>query len=248
MSKSNKIITLLTSFNRPHHIKNIINSLKEIQEPGLINNIYIVENSDQENKEEILKIINKNINNNFTVYNSEFNLGQRGALLQMLENINLDDYDFIQFTDQDNIFKDPISVYCNILNTYPNEYIATGYMSKEHEELEWVETQFGRLCKKRACRAGHMVMRVKDIKNMMPIPLDRMYEHPYMNASWNAGLDWELTHWNPNSPGKLTENPFILCLPGGVIHNGLDSTFIDRDIESIEYNLEELIELRKNKF
>ena len=247
MPKSNKIITLLTSFNRPHHIKNVINSLKDIQESGLTNTIYIVENSDQENKEEILKIINKNIDNNFIVYNSEFNLGQRGALLQMLENINLDDYDFIQFTDQDNLFNEPISTYCDILNTYPDRYVTTGYMSKEHEELSWIKTKFGCLCEKRACRAGHMVMRVKDIKNMMPIPLDRMYDYPYMNASWNAGLDWELTHWNPKSPGKLTENPFILCLPGGVIHKGLDSTFIDRDIESIEYNLEELKELRKSK-
>jgi hypothetical protein len=247
LTKPTKVLTLLTSFNRPHHIKNVINSLKDIQESGLINDIYIVENSTLENKEEILKTINKNINKNFIVYDSEFNMGQRASMLQMLEDMNIDDYDFIQFTDQDNIFNEPISTYCNILNTYPNIYITTGYMSKEHKELGWIETQFGRLCEKKVCRAGHMVFRVKDIKNMMPIPLDSQQNQPH-NSSWNAGLDWELICWNPKSPDNLTQQNFILCVPNGVIHKGLDSTFIDRDIKAIEYTLEELIELRKNKF
>jgi hypothetical protein len=81
---------------------------------------------------------------------------------------------------------------------------------------------------------------------MMPIPLDSQQNQPH-NSSWNAGLDWELIHWNPKSPGKLTQQSFILCIPNGVIHKGLDSTFIDRDIEAIEYTIEELKELRKNK-
>ena len=38
--------------------------------------------------------------------------------------------------------------------------------------------------------------------------------------------------------------PFVLCLPGGVIHKGLDSTFDARDIEKDEYTLEELKKLR----
>ena len=32
-SKITKVITLLTSFDRPHHIENMMNSLKEIREP-----------------------------------------------------------------------------------------------------------------------------------------------------------------------------------------------------------------------
>jgi hypothetical protein len=174
-------------------------------------------------------------------------MGQRASMLQMFDDMNIDDYDFIQFTDQDNLFNEPISTYCNILNTYPDRYIATGYMSKEHGELGWVETQFGNLCEKRACRAGHMVMRVKDIKNMMPIHLDRMHNDSYVNSSWNAGLDWELTYWNPKSPGKLGKGNFVLCVPGGVLHKGTDSTMYDWPVEENEYRLEELIELRKNK-
>ena len=246
-SKITKVITLLTSFDRPHHIENMMNSLKEIREPNLINDVYIVDNSNPQYKNDTIETVTKNLDKYFTLYNSKFNLGQRGALLQMLEDVNLDDYDFIQFTDQDNLFLEPISTYCELLNTYPDKYIATGYLSKEHEEIEWVETQFGRLCKKRACRAGHMMFRVKDFKNMLPIHLDSQHGTSW-NSSWNAGLDWELTHWNPKSVDKLTENPFVLCLPGGVIHKGLDSTFDARDIEAIEYKLEELIELRKNKF
>ena len=247
ITKPTKVITLLTSFDRPHHIENIMNSLKEIREPNLINDVYIVDNSNPQYKNDTIETVTKNLDEYFTLYNSKFNLGQRGALLQMLEDINLDDYDFIQFTDQDNLFLEPISTYCELLNTYPDKYIATGYLSKEHEEIEWVKTQFGRLCKKRACRAGHMMFRVKDFKNMLPIHLDSQHGTSW-NSSWNAGLDWELTHWNSKSVDKLTKNPFVLCLPGGVIHKGLDSTFDARDIEAIEYKLEELIELRKNKF
>jgi glycosyltransferase involved in cell wall biosynthesis len=248
LKKPTKVLTLLTSFNRPNHLKNIINSLKNIQEPNLINTIYIVENSDQENKEEILKVINKNINNNFIVYNSEFNLGQRGAMLQMFDSVNIDDYDFIQFTDQDNLFEEPISTYCELLNLYPNKYVATGYMSKEHTEINWINTEFGRLVDKYTCRAGHMVIRTRDIKNMMPIYLDSQHNEPRVNSSWNAGLDWELIHWNPKSPGRFTPEPFIICVPGGILHKGIDSTFQAWPVEENEYTLEELKELRKNKF
>ena len=245
--KPTKVLTLLTSYDRPHHIKNVINSLKDIQEHGIINDIYIVENSHPEYKNEALKTIKENINKQFKVHNSEFNMGQRAAMLQMFDDMNIDDYDFIQFTDQDNLFVEPISTYCNILNQYPDKYVATGYMSKEHEELGWIESKFGRLNEKRACRAGHMVMRVKDIKNMMPIHLDRMHNDSYVNSSWNAGLDWELTYWNPKSPGSQGKQKFVLCVPGGVLHKGIDSTMYDWPVEENEYRLEELIELRKNK-
>jgi glycosyltransferase involved in cell wall biosynthesis/GT2 family glycosyltransferase len=246
--KPTKVLTLLTSYDRPHHIKNVINSLKDIQEPGIINDIYIVENSHPEYKAEALKTIKENIDSRFKIHNSEFNMGQRAAMLQMFDDMDIDNYDFIQFTDQDNLFNEPISTYCNILNQFPDKYVATGYMSKEHEELGWIETKFGRLNEKRACRAGHMVMRAKDIKNMMPIHLDRMHNNSYVNSSWNAGLDWELTYWNPKSPGAQGKQNFVLCVPGGVLHKGTDSTMYDWPVEENEYTLEELKELRKNKF
>jgi hypothetical protein len=47
-------------------------------------------------------------------------MGQRGALLQLLDSVNIDDYDFIQFTDQDNIMNEPISTYTNILFENPD--------------------------------------------------------------------------------------------------------------------------------
>jgi hypothetical protein len=95
-----------------------------------------------------------------------------------------------------------------------------------------------------------MVMRTKDIKNMMPIYLDSQHNEPRVNSSWNAGLDWELTHWNPKSPGQAClsdPKPFIICVPGAVIHRGIDSTFQIWPVEENEYTLEELKELRKNK-
>ena len=241
--KKKRVITLLTSFNRPHHIKNVIESIKNIREDSVENTTYIVENSNTELKNECIETIKNNVDGSFVVYVSEFNMGQRGALLQLLEDINIDDYDYIQFTDQDNIFNEPISTYCEILDENPDIFFATGYMSKEHNELGWRTTRFGNLCEKRSLRAGHMVMRTRDLKSLFPIHLDAHYGQSY-NSSWNAGLDWELSWWNPKSPGKTTNGNFVLCVPGGVLHKGVDSTMYPWDVEGNEYKLEELNEMR----
>jgi len=243
LKKNRKVITLLTSFNRPHHIKNVINSLKDIRENDVENVIYVVENSNQENKEEILNIIKQNIDDLFMIHVSEFNLGQRGALLQLLEDINVDDYDYIQFTDQDNIFNEPISTFCDILDENPDMFFTTGYMSKEHPELGWRKTRFGNLCEKRTLRAGHMVMRISDLKSLFPIHLDSQYGKEH-NSTWNAGLDWELSCWNAKSPGRRFAGNIALCVPGGVLHKGIDSTMHEWNVEEYEYKLEELINLR----
>lgn len=243
LDKEVKILTLLTSFNRPNHIGNVINSLKNIKEDGYINDVYIVDNTDTDIKNIVINEINKNIDDNYTLYVSDFNMGQRGALLQMLEDKNIDEYDYIQFTDQDNIFLEPISTYCNILIENQDIFFVTGYMSKEHSELGWRKTKYGNLCEKRSLRAGHMFMRVKDLKSLFPIHLDGQYNQPH-NSSWNAGLDWELSYWNPNAPGKTKINNFVLCVPGGVIHKGIDSTFYEWDVNANEYSIKELTELR----
>ena len=243
LKKDIKVLTLLTSYERPNHIPNVIESLIDIRETGIKNDVYIVENSESDKKTEIIDIINSKIDDGFKLYVSEFNMGQRGALLQLLDDINIDDYDFIQFTDQDNIFVEPISTYCNILYEYPEIGFVTGYMSKEHGELGWRETKFGSLCEKRSLRAGHMFMRVSDLKNLYPLHLDAHYGQPY-NSSWYAGLDWELTYWNPKSIGKNSNHNFVLCVPGGVLHVGYDSTFYEWPVEENEYQLEELLSMR----
>jgi glycosyltransferase involved in cell wall biosynthesis/GT2 family glycosyltransferase/cephalosporin hydroxylase len=243
LTKEIKILTLVTSYNRPNHIKNVINSLKDIRERGVQNDVYIVENSTSENKEEIVNIINENIDSGFKLYVSDFNMGQRGALLQMLDDVNIDDYDYIQFTDQDNVFNEPLSTYCGILMENQDVFFVTGYMSKEHTELAWRKTKYGRLCEKRSLRAGHMFLRVKDIKSLYPIHLDGQYGQAH-NSSWYAGLDWELSYWNPNAFARRTDKNFVLCVPGGVLHKGIDSTFYEWPVEENEYPLDELVELR----
>ena len=116
-------------------------------------------------------------------------------------------------------------------------------MSKEHGELGWRKTKFGNLCEKRSLRAGHMFMRVSDLKNLYPIHLDSQFGEPH-NSSWYAGLDWELTYWNPKSIGRNSSHNFVLCVPSGVLHVGYDSTFYEWPVEENEYRLEELLEMR----
>lgn len=234
--KRTMVLTLLTSCNQPDHIKNAIQSLKAIREDDVINDIYIVENSDPEYKEECLNIINKNTDGNFIIYNSKFNLGQRGSVLQMLEDINLDEYDYIQICNQYTKFHEPLSTYINLLKQSKYEYIATGYMSKEHTEFGWEKTEYGNVCRKRSCRSGHMIFRMRDFKPMMPIPLDRHYFLHEINSTWDVGLDWELTYWNANSPGNLGHTEFVLCLPGGAECTDPNS--------NSEYTYKELLEMR----
>lgn len=246
LKKTKKIITLLTSFNRPEYIVDTITSLKKIKDNNTENTIYLVENSSQENKTEIFEKIKGIIDSNFIVYDSEFNLGQRGALLQMLDDIDIDDYDYIQFTDQDNIFNEPLITFCEILEENPDIFFVTGYMSKEHKELGWRKSRFGYLCEKRSLRAGHMFMRVSDLKSLFPIHLDSQYGLSH-NSSWNAGLDWELSWWNKKSPGKLSEKNFVLCVPNAVIHIGMNSTMYNWDVKNNEYTTKELIYFRNRK-
>jgi hypothetical protein len=86
-------------------------------------------------------------------------------------------------------------------------------------------------------------MRMSDFKSLFPIHLDSKYGDP-CNSSWNAGLDWELTYWNPKSIGQKTDKNFVLCVPGGVLHKGIDSTFYDWPVEENEYTQQELSEMR----
>jgi glycosyltransferase involved in cell wall biosynthesis/cephalosporin hydroxylase len=246
LKKKSRVITLLTSYDRPNYIGNVINSIKSVRESRIENDVYIVENSNPERKESALEVIKGNIDEGFKLYVSDFNMGQRGALLQMLEDIDLDYYDYIQFTDQDNIFLEPLSTYCDILFEYPEIKFVTGYMSKEHTELGWRKTKWGNLCEKRSLRAGHMFMRISDFKKLLPIRLDSQYGKPH-NSAWYAGLDWELSFWNKNAPGNFTQDNYILCVPGGVLHVGVQSTFYDWDVVNSEYSLNELQEIRKNK-
>jgi hypothetical protein len=53
-----------------------------------------------------------------------------------------------------------------------------------------------------------------------------------------------LTYWNPKSIGQKTDKNFVLCVPGGVLHKGIDSTFYDWPVEENEYTQQELSEMR----
>jgi len=244
--KKRKVITLMTSFNRPAYLKDTLNSIIKIKQDEVENHVYLVENSDEESKKIVNEFISTITEIPIKVYNSETNLGQRGSLLQMLEDINIDEYDYLQLTDQDNIFHEPISTYLDILDYFSDIWFATGYMSKEHQELGWRSTEWGNLCEKRTLRAGHMIMRVEDFKRLLPIKMDSQYGQLH-NSSWHAGLDWELSYWNKNSPGKNSDTKFVLCLPGGVEHVGIDSTMYSWDVKANEYDLETLRHMRKEK-
>ena len=235
LGKPIKVLTLINSLNAPDNLKITLDSLSSITEHGISNYVYIVENSDVEFKEDCLNVIYNNLNN-CTVYDSKFNLGQRGTVLQMLEDVNLDEFDYVQICNQYTKFHEPLSTYINLLKQSKYTYIVTGYMSKEHTEFGWDKTEYGNVCRKRSCRSGHMIFRAAEFKSMMPIPLDRHYFLVEVNSVWDEGLDWELTYWNANSPGNLGHTEFVLCLPGGAECTDPNSNF--------EYTYKELLKMR----
>lgn len=215
--KKNKIITLLISNNDILKIEETIKSLKNINDEKIINHTYIVENSSLDYKDITFYFINRNIDENFKVYNSDFDLGQRGSLLQLLEDINIDDYDYVQFIEQGYTFDKPISDFCDIISSNPDIKILTGLMNGEHTEMGWRDSKFGKLCEKRSCRSSHMILKTNDLKTLLPIHLDSQYGEPH-NSSYNLGLDWEIQYWNKNAFGRKTNNNFILCYPNSIIN------------------------------
>lgn len=213
--KKEKIITLLISNNDIIGLESTIKSLKKIDDKNILNHTYIIENSSLDYKDITMYFINKNLDENFKVYNSDFDLGQRGSLLQLLEDVNIDNYDYIQIIEQGYILNEPISSFCDIMNTNPDIKILTGLISEEHIEFGHRESIYGKLIEKRSCRFSHMFIKIDDFKTLLPIHLDSQYGEPH-NSSWNFGLDWEIQYWNKNSFGKKTDKNFILCFPNSI--------------------------------
>ncbi len=201
----------ILSHNRPEYLRKTIESLLIHKHDN--DKICVLEQSTENNyQDECIKICQEFPN--IEVIPLFKNMGQRGATNLLYQSGFYNDCDFVMLSDHDNVFKKSLSEYCNILNEYPDCWVATGYHSPEHD----VENKIDNFLLKSTCRAGHIVMRKKDFYNIMPSDLKAG------KSSWFCGLDWWITHWAPNSPGYYRKQ-FIYCLPGGVQHIGISSTW-----------------------
>lgn len=233
--KKTKVLTLVMSNNNPVGLDKTLKSLKAKIPSNFENKIYLVENSDFNNKRTAINIANNYLKDTDVLYSSNFDLGQRGSLLQMLDSEDLNEFDYVQITNDGNEFLEPLNVYTSILLENPDISYVTGLMSKEHSIMGVRESRHGKLYEKNTLRSSHIFMRTSTLKSILPIHLDGQFGEPY-NSSWNYGLDWELTWWNKKSPGKLGNEKFILCVPGAISILGPN-----------EHNLEEL-RLMRDKF
>lgn len=209
--------------------------------------INILEQSDNiEEKKKILKIFlsedskYRRCGVTLKLWNSPKNLGQRGGSNFLYKNGCWDGVDFIMFTDHDNIFHEPLSVYVEIINKYQDCYVATGYHSPEHDVKRIVIDDFlGTIMVKSTARFGHHFMRKEDVFENV-LPMDESCSCG--GASWYCGADWWVSHWSPNAPGRTERNDigFIFCLPGAVEHIGVDrSTWLGDEFKHPEYSLED---------
>ena len=207
----------ILSFNKPKYLKKTLNSL--IKQIDNQDKICILEQSDNPKiKEECLNICKEY--NDIHVIDIDENKGQRGATNIIYNSGFFNDCKFVMLSDHDNIFHEPLTVYCDRLNSDLNTWIATGLNSPEHD----FENKDGEWLRKSSARAGHMVLRQKDFLSMCPINEEFGTKNPDYGCAWFAGLDWWLTHWNQNSPGhKRVE--IISVFPGGVEHIGRESTW-----------------------
>lgn len=200
----------IISYNRPDYLKQTLKSVMEMKCEDDV--VCVIEQSDDKNQDICLEICS--YYDNIKVIPVFKNLGQRGATNLSFQSKFWDDCKYVMISDHDNIFHEPLTIYCDILDNDPNVFVASGYISPEHD----IENKKGEWIYKSTARAGHMVLRKHDFYTLAPFDLKAG------TASWFAGLDWAITHWSTNSPGK-NRNEFIACYPGGVEHIGRESTW-----------------------
>lgn len=236
----------ILSYNRPEHVFKTVDSLIERnkEDVGWRYEVTVLEQSDQEGMQEQIKIgfvsdKYRSCGMPFRLVTSSQNLGQRGGTNFLYMNNAFEKCDFWMNTDHDNIFHEPLSIYCDILNKYPDCYIATGYHSPEHDTKRIiVDDIFGTILIKSTARFGHHVMRVGDIRKMLPAD----EKCSCGGAAWFCGMDWWISHWSPVAPGRTERNNigFVYCVPGGVEHIGIDkSTWLGDKFKHPEYSQED---------
>ncbi len=222
-----KIVVLVTSFERPKYLKKTLESLRRTMsiDRNAIVSVKVLDQSENSVNKGIVTDILRDFADVVTEsYFSRANLGQRGALMKMIDLGWTQGYDYVCLSDHDNEFVRPLSDYARTLDLHADCFVSTGYLSREHESVGTIfDKRLGNIIKKSACRAGHMVLRKSDLDSMLPLELDSEHGKSW-NSSWYMGLDWYLTWWHPLSPGKKGMQGFVYCL-GGVHHIGEDSTW-----------------------
>lgn len=226
----------LLSYNKPKYLKQTLDSLIKVIVDR--DKLCIVEQSDNlELKNECIDICKTY--KNLHVIDLDKNRGQRGATNVVFKSGFFDDCEYVMITDHDNIFHTPLTIYCDKLKKSPDVWIATGYLSPEHD----FERKDGHWIRKSTARAGHMVLRQKDFIKMCPINENFGTTDPDYGCAWFAGLDWWLTHWSsPIAPG-YQQAEIIAAYPGGVEHIGRESTWQGKYDD--EYDLPTLNWFRK---
>lgn len=228
-TRKKKITVLITSLNRPEYVTGTVASLIKCHmiDPLAEYDIHILDQNSNAETKEVLRDIDYGEympGLTVTVHYLPFNYGQRGAL-NKAHDLGILTGDYILLTDHDNVFTKPLSQFCSILDKYDDCYIATGYLSREHQMNNVViDNELGSLIIKSSCRAGHMTFRKNDLLKLLPLHLNSQFGLPH-NASWNIGLDWEMTHWNKLSPGANGRGQFVYCLPYSCEHIGASSTW-----------------------
>jgi len=233
-----KISVIIPSFNRPKYLVDMLASIEKQyrinESPDYEYDIHVVEQSKPELQAEIATAIANYVGKlNITLHSSMVNYGQRGMLLKLFEMKAFENSDYIMMSDQDNIYHKPLSTYCKVLDSFPDCFCSTGYLSKEHVLNDVIVTsEFGTLLRKSGAREGHMTFRAKDVLDMMPIAMDSQFGNSN-NGAWFGCLGWELLYWNEKSPGNKGKVKFVYAVPCGVEHVGYSSTYRDASVEEI---------------
>lgn len=210
-----RIAIQVLSYNRPEYLKQTLESL--YSQMGAKDKVCVLEQSNKrEAKNACIEICNQF--ENIDLLSLPKNMGQRGGTNMVFHSGFFNDSDYIMLTDHDNLFHEPLAVYCDKLATDKTIWVATGYSSPEHDierkDWDWLI--------KSTARAGHMVFRAKDFMPMMPIDVNY---NAGTDCVWFAGLDWYLTWWHQTTPGFKRHKEFIACYPNGVEHIGRDSAW-----------------------
>jgi FkbM family methyltransferase len=222
-----RIAIQILSFNKPIYLKQTLDSL--YSKISKDDKICILEQTEDSNlKQECLNICK--LYPNIHIISLDKNLGQRGATNAVYNSGFFNDSKYIMLCDHDNIYHVDLTVYCDILDKYPDVWVSSGYGSPEHD----IENKIDDIIFKSSARAGHMVLRSPDFLSMMPCDLEAGKN---LNCAYFCGLDWWITHWSSKSPGHK-RSQIIGCYYSGVEHIGRESTW--QSYYNDEYSLDDL--------
>lgn len=206
------------SYNRSEYLEKTLDSLVKTMDKR--DKLFLLEqSSDVEEKKKCLELTYKAAEKiDIQIMDMPYNLGCRLGTNRVWETGFFDDCEYYMNIDHDMVIREPLTTGVEKLDSSPYIWMVSYHNSPEHD----VKNVDGNWVLKDHTRGCHMMLRIKDFLDMMPIWMHHNGGHD--NLNWHGGLDWYLMDYSEVAPGPDIKE-IIAVLPGASEHIGRDSAW-----------------------